>query len=59
MDGELYLPLRGEVAVASRDTEKEGIELGNVVRCKNRVVRLGRSVHLGEDLLGERLRDPA
>ena len=52
------LELGGEVAVAGRDAEEhgiEGLELGGVVQ--DGVVRLGGSVHLLENVFGERLRD--
>lgn len=52
-------PLCREVAVASGDTHEEGIVLledGGVADLGDRGV-LGRSVHLGQDLLGEGLRD--
>jgi hypothetical protein len=53
------LPLRGEVTVASGDAEDEGIEVDEVARLDDGVVQLRRRVHLSEDLLGERLSDPA
>lgn len=52
-------PLGREVAVAGGDTHKEGIVLledGGVGDLRDRGV-LGRSVHLGENLLGEGLLD--
>lgn len=52
------LELGGEVAVAGGDAEEdgvEGLEFGRVVQ--HSVVGLGWSVHLLEDLVGERLRD--
>jgi hypothetical protein len=52
-------PLRGEVAVASGDAHEEGIVLledGRVGDLRDRSV-LRRSVHLGQDLLGECLGD--
>jgi len=52
-------PLGGEVAVAGGDTHKEGIVLlkdGGVGDVGDRRV-LGRSVHLGQNLLGEGLGD--
>lgn len=54
-----YLPLGGEVAVTGGDTEQEGIVLeeGGGVGQDGDVRRLGRGVHLGQDLLGEGLRD--
>jgi len=33
-----YLPLHGEVTVASRDTEKEGVKVDEVVREEDRIV---------------------
>jgi hypothetical protein len=51
--------LRGEVAVTSGDTHEEGIVLledGRVGDLRDRGV-LGRSVHLGQHLLRERLGD--
>ena len=53
-----YLPLRGHGAKASRDTEDEGVEGGEVVGSYDRVVRLRGGVHLCQDLLRESLRDP-
>lgn len=53
------LPLRREVAVARRDTEEVGIVLlqgGRVIEGRDAAV-LGRSVHLGQDLIGEGLGD--
>ena len=53
------LPLGGEVAVACRDTEEDGVvllERGGVAE-EGHVGGLGRRVHLGEDLLGESLGD--
>lgn len=52
------LPLSREVTVARRDTEQDGIVLQKVLRLGNWVVRLGRGVHLGQDLLRECLGDP-
>ena len=53
------LPLSGEVTVTGGDTEQDGIVLQKVVGLSNGVVGLGRGVHLGQDLLGEGLGDPA
>lgn len=53
------LPLGGEVSVTGGDTQKEGIvalEDGGVIEGRD-VGGLGRSVHLGEDVLGEGLGD--
>lgn len=55
---ETHLELRGHVAVASRDTEDEGIEFGEVRGLEDGIGGLGGRAHLGEDLLGERLGDP-
>lgn len=52
------LPLSREVTVASRDTEQNSIVLQKVVGLADGVARLGRGVHLGQDLLGESLADP-
>jgi hypothetical protein len=52
--------LRGHVSVPSGDTEEDTVvllELGGVVDGGDAGV-LGRSVHLGQDLLGESLGDP-
>lgn len=53
-----YLPLAGEVAVTRRDTEDEGVELGELVGLDYGIIRLRGGVHLGEDFLGEGLSDP-
>lgn len=53
------LPLGGEVSVTGGDTKEEGIVAlkdGGVVESRD-VGGLGRSVHLGENLLGEGLGD--
>ena len=53
------LPLGGEVTVAGGDTEEESIVFGEVGRIfQHGDVGLGRSVHLGQDLVGEGLGDP-
>lgn len=52
------LPLRGEVTVASGDTEEDAIVGEELVRGHNGVGGLGGSVHLGQDIIGERLGDP-
>lgn len=52
------LPLRGEVTVASGDTEEDTIVGEELVRGHNGVGGLGGSVHLGQDIVGERLGDP-
>ena len=52
------LPLAGEVAVAGGDAEEERVEVGEVGGREDGVGGLGRGVHLGEDLLRERLGDP-
>lgn len=52
-------PLRGEVAVAGRDAEEDGVVLledGGVGQGWDRVVFRG-SVHFGEDFLGKGLLD--
>lgn len=53
------LPLRGEVAVARGNAEEEAVVLGERggVREDLDVRGLGGRVHLGEDLVGERLGD--
>lgn len=53
------LPLRGEVAVARGDANQKGVVLGQRGRVRQRldVGGLGGRVHLGEDFLGEGLRD--
>ena len=53
------LPLGGEVSVTGGDTKEEGIVAlkdGRVVESRD-IGGLGRSVHLGEDVLGEGLGD--
>jgi hypothetical protein len=52
------LPLAGEVSVTSRDTEEEGIVVLQFRGGNNGVVRLGGSVHLSKNFLGESLRNP-
>ena len=54
-----YLPLGGKVAVTGGDAEQEGIVLeeGGGVGQDGDVRGLGRGVHLGQDLIGEGLRD--
>lgn len=47
------LPLGGEVPIAGRDTAEDCIVLEELRRLSNGVVRLGRRVHFGEDLIGE------
>jgi hypothetical protein len=53
------LPLRGEVAVTGGDTEEDGVVLleGGGVGQEGDVGGLAGSAHLGENLLGEGLRD--
>jgi hypothetical protein len=54
------LELGGEVAVPSRDTKEDTVvrfDLGGVVEDGD-VGGLGGRIHLGQDLLGERLGDP-
>lgn len=54
------LPLRGEVAVARRDPEQEGVVGGQLVRGdEGDRGRLARRVHLGQHFLGEGLFDSA
>lgn len=53
------LPLGGEVTVASGDTEEDGIVLQEGIGLRNGVARLGRGVHLGQDLIRESLSNPA
>jgi hypothetical protein len=53
-----YLPLSGEIAVAGRDAKKESVELTDISRAKDGVVRLWGRVHEFEYVLGERLGDP-
>jgi hypothetical protein len=52
-----HLPLGGEVSVTGGDAEEEGIVLGEGLRGGDGDVGLGGGVHLGEDLLRERLGD--
>ena len=47
----------GEVAVSRWDAEQESIIVHDVLDRDKGVVRLGGSVHLGEDLIGEGLGD--
>lgn len=47
-----------EVTVTGRDTEEEGVELGEVTGSEDGVVWLGRCVHLLEDLLRQSLCNP-
>ena len=54
-----YLPLAGEVTVAGGDAEEEGVEGGEGGGVDDGVVGLGRGVEELEDVLGERLGDPA
>ena len=51
------LELGGEVAVTGGDTEEDGIVVKESLVAGNRVGRLGGSVHLGENVLREGLRD--
>lgn len=51
------LPLGGEVTVTGGDTEEDGIVFEESIRLGDRVVALGGSVHLSQDLLGESLGD--
>jgi len=51
------LPLSGEVTVTGGDTEEDGIVVKESLVAGNRVGRLGGSVHLGENVLREGLRD--
>lgn len=55
-----YLPLSGKVPVPGRDTQKPAVVLleGSRVVEDGHVRRLGRGVHLAEDLIGESLGDP-
>jgi hypothetical protein len=53
-----YLPLSGEVTIASGDTDNETIIVSEVVGSKDRIVGLGGRIHLGQDLLGESLGNP-
>lgn len=45
------------VAVTSGDTEEEGVELGELVSSDDRVLRLGRRMHLVQDIFGQSLGD--
>ena len=49
------LPLCREVAVTSGDTEQDGVVLEKIIRLCSRVVRLGRGVHLCQNIVGEGL----
>ena len=49
------LPLGREVTITSGDTEEDGIVLKELVGFGNGVGGLGRSVHLGQNLIGESL----
>ena len=52
------LPLRWEVTIASGDTTKDAIEVGEFGGGDDRVVGLGGSMHLGQNVLSESLGDP-
>lgn len=52
-----YLPLGGEVAETSGDTDNEGVKAGKDVGGDDGVVGLCRGVHLGQDFLRESLGD--
>jgi hypothetical protein len=52
------LPLGREVTVTGRDTEQNGIVCKEFRGLNNRVIGLGRSVHLGQDFITEGLGDP-
>lgn len=58
MEGPTHLPLRGHGAVTGGDAEEEGVVLDDGLEGDDGVVGLGGGVHLGQDLLGECLRDP-
>lgn len=51
------LPLGGEVAVTSGDTEEEGIVLKELLRLGDGVVGLGRSMQQLQNVVGESLGD--
>lgn len=56
-----YLPLSWEISITCWDPKQEGVvrlEDGGVTEDGD-VRRLGRGVHLAEDLVGERLLDPS
>jgi hypothetical protein len=53
-----YLPLSGEVTVASGDTVKDTVIVSEVVGSKDGIVRLGGRIHLGQNLLGQSLGNP-
>jgi hypothetical protein len=52
------LPLSWHVTIASGDTAQDTIKLSEVVRLEDRVIGLGRRMHLGQYLLGECLCNP-
>jgi hypothetical protein len=54
---EAHLPLAREVAVTGGDAHDESVKGGESLSVDDGVVGLGRRVHLGEDLLRERLGD--
>jgi hypothetical protein len=55
---EIYLPLSREVTVTSRDTVEDGVESVKVLGLKDRIVGLGRRIHLVQDFLRESLGNP-
>lgn len=59
LDGETYLPLTWEVTVTSGNADQESIVRGKNLWGDDGVVGFGGGVELLEDLIGERLRDPA
>lgn len=54
-----YLPLSGEVSISSGNAKQEAVVLGEGlgVLKEGDILRLGRSVHLGEDLIRQSLGD--
>lgn len=52
------LPLRREVTVTGGNAEEEGIVLEQGLGLNDGVAGLARSVHLGQDILGESLLNP-
>ena len=52
------LPLSGHIAIASGNTEEEGVVGGKDIWRDDRELWLRGSMHLGEDVLWQRLGDP-
>lgn len=57
-NGETYLPLNGEVAVTSGNTEEERVKVDKVIREEDRVVWSRGGLDELQDIVGEGLLDP-